>query len=69
MPSLTYKGRKIVDLEVDNLDYDDYPDFCDAYFCYGVYADTMQELSDIELEEITENCRDDLHSICFDIIN
>jgi hypothetical protein len=53
MPSLTYKGRKIIDLEVDNLDYDDYPDFCDAYFCYGVYADTLQELSDIELEEIT----------------
>ena len=67
--SLTYKGRVITDLEVDNLDYDDYPDFCDAYFYYGVYQDTMQELTDQELEEITDNCRDSLHAICYDIIH
>jgi hypothetical protein len=67
--SLTYKGRVITDLEIDNLDYDDYPDFCDAYFSYGVYQDTMQELTDQELEELTDNCRDSLHAICYDIIH
>lgn len=69
MYSIVYKNRKIIDLEVDNLDYYDYPDFCDAYFSYGVYADTLQALTDVELEEITENCRDSLHAICFDIIH
>lgn len=68
MNSIVYKNRKIIDLEVDNLDYKDYPDFCDAYFSYGIYADTLQELTDSELEELTENCSDSLHAICFDII-
>lgn len=66
--SLTYKGREIIDLEVNNLDYDDYPDFSDAYFSFGVYKDTMQELTDVELEEITNNCSDALHALCYDII-
>lgn len=26
-------------LEIDGIDYNDAPDFCDAYFCYGEYTD------------------------------
>ena len=65
--SLTYKGRVITDLEVDNLDYDDYPDFCDAYFSYAVYADTLEPLTDDELEELTDTLPFTLHELCLEI--
>lgn len=48
-------GRKVVDAQVDGVDTRDYPDFCDAYFCYAVYEDTGDELTDAELEELNNS--------------
>jgi hypothetical protein len=39
-------------LEIDGIDYNDAPDFCDAYFCYGEYTDGT-ELEDSVLEELS----------------
>lgn len=39
-------------LELDGIDYNDAPDFCDAYFCYGEYTDGC-ELEDSVLEELS----------------
>ena len=41
-------------LEMDGIDTRDYPDFCDAYFSHAVFKDTLEELSDEELEQLTE---------------
>jgi maltose-binding protein MalE len=47
-------GREVIDAQVDGVDFSDYPDFCDAYFSYALFADTGAMLLDHELEELTE---------------
>ena len=41
-------------LEMDGIDYNDAPDFCDAYFCYGEYTDGT-EIEDEVLEELSSS--------------
>ena len=47
-------GRVVCDVQIDGVDTRDYPDFCDAYFCYAVFKDTLEELTDEQLEQLTE---------------
>ena len=47
-------GRKVIDVEIDGVDTTDYPDFCDAYFSYAIFEDTGAELTDNELEQLTD---------------
>jgi hypothetical protein len=49
MTQINYKT-----LELDGIDTKDYPDFSDAYFCYGEYADGTL-LTDEALEKLTED--------------
>lgn len=64
----TLNGRKVVDLEVDGVDSRDYPDFSDAYFSYACYEDGT-ELTDDELEQLTEQNADVLHEKVFDSLH
>jgi hypothetical protein len=59
-------GRNVVDLEVDGVDPNDYPDFCDAYFSHGVFEDTKEYLTDEELELLAENNGDVLNEMAFE---
>ena len=61
----TLNGRKVVDLEVDGIDLRDSPDFSDAFFSYACYEDGT-ELTDDELEQLTEQNADVLHEKVFD---
>lgn len=60
------KGRRVVDVEVDGCDSRDYPDFCDAYFSYAVFEDTLEELSDDELTELTDTYGDVVNEMAFE---
>ena len=46
-------GRTVKSLEVDGLDGDDYPDFCDAFFSYAEFEDGTP-LTDEQLEELAD---------------
>jgi hypothetical protein len=59
-------GRVVVDVEIDGVDSRDYPDFCDSYFSYAVFEDTLEELTDEELELLTENNSDVLNEMAFE---
>jgi hypothetical protein len=59
-------GRVVVDVEIDGVDTRDYPDFCDAYFSYAVYADDGSELTDAELEQLSDKCGDKLNVMAFE---
>jgi hypothetical protein len=59
-------GRKVVDVEVDGCDSRDYPDFCDAYFSYAVFEDTLEELTDDELIELTDLHGDVVNEMAFE---
>jgi hypothetical protein len=62
---LIFKGKRIVDLEVDGVDSKDYPDFSDAYFSYACYEDGT-ELTDEELNELTDSHGDIVNQMAFD---
>ena len=59
--SYSMNGREIVDLEVDDIDTRDYPDFCDAYVSYAVWADTKKPLTDDELDNFNAVCSDQVY--------
>ena len=59
-------GREVVSASVDGVDPNDYPDFCDAYFCYAEYKDTGEPLSDDELEELTEENGDVVNEMAYE---
>jgi hypothetical protein len=62
---IIFKGKKVVDLEVDGVDGRDYPDFADAYFSYACYEDGT-ELTDDELNELTDSHGDIVNQMAFD---
>ena len=54
-------------LKVDGIDTRDYPDFCDAYFCYGEYEDGTI-LSEDDLIKLGDDHGDLLHETVFNTI-
>jgi hypothetical protein len=56
-----FKGREIVDLEVEDINTADYPDFCDAYVSHAVWKDTGIELTVEEIEEYNDTCSDQVY--------
>jgi len=58
--------RKVICLEVEGVCPRDYPDFCDAFFAYGVYADTGEILTNDELDELTEMHGDVVNEMAHD---
>ena len=54
-------------LEVDGIDRNDYPDFCDAYFSNATFSDGTP-LSDNELGMLSDTYRDILHLRVFNYI-
>lgn len=51
MKDLDYS--KLEDLDLDGIDYNDYPDFCDAYICGGYYEG--RELTEEELDQLNDD--------------
>lgn len=52
------KVLKFIDIEVDGIDTEDYPDFCDAYVSSAVAVledGTIRDATEDELEELTED--------------
>lgn len=44
---------KISNVEIDGIDTNDYPDFCDAYICGAMYDG--EEMTDEQLQIINED--------------
>ena len=53
--SVKFKGKKvnIESLEIDGLDYDDYPQFSDAFFASGKYS-SGQDMTDNDLDKFSD---------------
>lgn len=48
--------KNIDSVEFENIDYSDYPDFCDAYIVRATYQDGT-ELTESELEFLNFECK------------
>jgi hypothetical protein len=59
--SIYFKNRTVIDIEIEDIDPRDYPDFCDAYVSHAVWEDTGTELTDKELNELAETCSDQVY--------
>jgi hypothetical protein len=60
------RGRVVTDVEIEDVDPRDYPDFCDAFFSHAVYADTGEELTDAELEELLDTYPEVANEMAFE---
>ena len=54
-PMLIFKGRRLTSVTVQDIDFKDYPDFCDAFIESAVWEDTGEPLTDDELEQVNED--------------
>lgn len=52
---MRFLKRTIVDVEVEDIETSDYPDFCDAWISAARWEDTGHPLSEPELEELNDN--------------
>jgi hypothetical protein len=51
---ITFNGRELQDVTIDGVHHNDYPDYCDAYIVYAEYADTGEQLTIQELDELQD---------------
>jgi hypothetical protein len=52
---MNFNGRSITDIEVEDIDTRDAPDFCDAYIATAHWEDTGESLSNDELEALNQD--------------
>ena len=52
---MKFNKRTIVDIELEDVEGSDYPDFSDAWISSARWEDTGEPLSDPELEELNDN--------------
>lgn len=68
MSIYTFMGREIVDLEVEDIDTKDAPDFCDAYVSFAVWKDTGEALTVEEIEVFNDKCSDQVYDAVIDYL-
>ena len=59
---------KFTDYEIDGIDHNDYPDFCDAYISSATAIEpdgTMREATDDELDKLNED-GDLIHQLVYE---
>ena len=59
---MKFSGREI-EFDIDGIDTQDYPDFCDAYIAGARYTDTGAELTDSELEQLEDSLADHMNEL------
>ena len=52
---MRFKGREVTDVEVEDVDPKDYPDFCDAFIASARWGDTGEDLTEAELNALNED--------------
>jgi len=52
---ITLNGRGVIDIEIDGVDHGDYPDYCDAFICSAVWEDSLEYLTDGELDQLNDD--------------
>ncbi len=56
---------KIASLEVSDVDYTDWPDFCDAHISYAEYENGI-ELTEDELDQLNDEYPEIIHELAFE---
>lgn len=67
MVELEFNGKTVVEIEIDDIDTRDYPDFCDAYISCAAYDDGTL-LTEEELVLFEEKYEGLAQELAFDYI-
>ena len=59
-----FKIEDCEELEIDGVDSRDYPEFCDAFFCYGIL--NGREMTDEELEYLQDTYPEHLNEMAYE---
>ena len=62
-------GRKVVDVQIEDVDPRDYPDFCDAFFAYAVFEDTGEPLDEDDMDLLNEVYSDVVQEMAFESLH
>lgn len=68
---MTLDIKRVYDIEVEDVDTGDYPDFSDAFISYATYKEdngTYRELTDEELEYLNEEHTDVVYDAVIDYL-
>lgn len=60
--------NKLTDLQLENIELYDYPDFVDAFLSHAYSTELGRELTDEELEWVTDNCNDFMFKLIIDTL-
>lgn len=58
--------KDVENLQIDGVDSKDYPDFCDAFFCYATWCSNGVELTDEQLQWLSEDYPEKLNEMAFE---
>ena len=47
---VTLNKRKVIEIEIDGVDFNDAPDFADAYVYQAVFEDTSENLTEEQMD-------------------
>lgn len=56
----------IEDIQIDGVDPQDYPDFCDAYFVYACWKENGDELTEEQLDMLSEKYPEILNEMAYE---
>jgi hypothetical protein len=56
----TLNNRKVIEIEIDGVDFNDAPDFCDAYVYQAVFEDTGESLSEEQMDQLVSENYDEI---------
>lgn len=63
---LRFTWKDLANIQIDGVDTKDYPDFCDAYFTYAYSISLDRELTDDELDRLTDDYQSELHELAME---
>lgn len=59
-------GRTVINVEVEDVDPRDYPNFCDAHFSYAEFEDTGAPLTDAEIDKLNDTYPEVVNEMAFE---
>ena len=64
---IIHNRRELINIELEEINHWDAPDYCDAFIVSAAWADTGSQLTDEELDELNED-KDLVHNAVYQYI-
>ena len=62
----TLNNRKVIEISIDGVDFNDAPDFADAFVNYAVFEDTGEKLTDDEMDQLVAENYEEIQELIWE---